>query len=245
MGDYVLSNFGLSRVIKLRAERENGPARMSALRNSLVLWLYDQYLAGAVPASTEGFSQTNRSSYLGRPFGSREVGLAVEYLYSAGLISGVRVNQSNHLLSPSLSVRGVDCAESEKAVSEFLNPPASSGPTFNVRVDGSQNVVVGTQSDFTQNNASGIDPAVLAQLSHFAGVARQGAPSYGLEEEQQVEVERLAEELEAEAGSDSPDRGRLRGLTDRLVAALAPAAGTALGGMVMSIGEQAAQAIAG
>ncbi|MFI0876418.1 hypothetical protein ACH4TM_18720 [Streptomyces parvus] len=245
VGDYVLSNFGLSQVVKLRAQRENGPARMSALRSSLVLWLYGQYLGGVVPASTEGFSQTNRSSFLGQPFGSREIELAVEYLYSAGLISGVRVNQSGHMLSPSLSVRGIECAESEKTVSEFLNPSVSSGPTFNVRVDGSQNVVVGTQSDFTQNNASGIDPAVLAQLSHFASVARQGAPSYGLEEEQQVEVARLAEELEAEAGGDSPDRGRLRGLTDRLVAALAPAAGTALGGIVMSLGEQAAQAIAG
>ncbi|MFH9471224.1 hypothetical protein ACH4LT_28750 [Streptomyces clavifer] len=243
--DYTISHFGLGQVSELRAGRLNGPARMAMLRNSVVLWLYDCYIGDLGPVSTEEFSATDKASFLGQPYRGREVELAVEYLRSVGLIRGLQVDQSSHLFSPSLTARGIDCAESEKTVSDFLNPPAAGGATFNVRVDGSQNVVVGTQSDFTQNNTSGIDPAVLAQLTHFASLARQGAPSYGLGEEQQVEVERIAGELEVEAGGEAPDRGRLRGLTDRLVAALAPAAGTALGGMVMSIGEQAAQAIAG
>ncbi|WP_208899956.1 hypothetical protein [Streptomyces incarnatus] len=245
-GDYSISHFGIRQVSELRAKRRNGPARTAALRQALVLWLYDSYTgAEAPPATTEEFGASDRSLFCGQSFSDRETELAVSYLHSVGLIQGLQVDQSSHLLAPSLTVKGVDCAESEKSVSEFLNPPASSGPTFNVRVDGSQNVVVGTQSDFTQNNNSGIDPAVLAQLTHFATVARQGIPSYGLPEEQQVEVERISNELEAEASGNAPERGRLRQLSDRLMAALAPAAGNALGGMVMALGEQAAHAIAG
>ncbi|MFF4861880.1 hypothetical protein ACFY3J_09100 [Streptomyces sp. NPDC001231] len=241
--DYTISPFGISRVSELRTERSNGPARMTTLRKSLMLWLYDCYIEGETPATSAEFHQSGRSSFVGQPFKEREVELAVSYLHSVDLIQGLQVDQANHLLNPSLTATGVECAESEKSVSEFLNPPTSNGPTFNVRVDGSQNVVVGTQSDFTQNNNSGIDPAVLAQLTHFASVARQGIPSYGLEEEQQLEVAQITDELEAEAGGADPDRGRLRRLTDRLMEAIAPAAGTALGGMVVAIGEQAAQAI--
>ncbi|MGQ4419721.1 hypothetical protein ACN6LA_007279 [Streptomyces sp. SAS_269] len=244
-GDYSISHFGISQVSELRAKRRNGPARTAALRKALVLWLYDSCIGAEAPATTEEFGASDRALFFGQPFSDRETELAVSYLHSVGLIQGLQVDQSNHLLAPSLTVKGVDCAESEKPVSEFLNPPASSGPTFNVRVDGSQNVVVGTQSAFTQNNNSGIDPAVLAQLTHFATVARQGIPSYGLPEEQQVEVERISNELEAEASGDAPERGRLRQLSDRLMAAIAPAAGNALGGMVMALGEQAAHAIAG
>ncbi|WP_148014038.1 hypothetical protein [Streptomyces sp. ME109] len=243
--DYTISPFGISQVSEMRIERRNGPARAAALRKSLVLWLYECYVDGETPTSTAEFHQSDRSLFVGQPFKAREIELAVSHLYSVGLLQGLQAGQINHLTNPSLTERGIECAESEKPVSEFLNPPASNGPTFNVRVDGSQNVAIGTQSDFTQNNNSGIDPAVLAQLAHFANVARQGIPSYGLEEEQQVEVARTSAELEAEAGGADPDRSRLRRLTDRLLVAIAPAAGTALGGMVTAIGEQAVQAIAG
>ncbi|MFE2536962.1 hypothetical protein [Streptomyces sp. NPDC059371] len=244
-GDYSISHFGISQVSEVRAKRRNGPARTAALRLALVLWLYDSYIGAEAPGATSDFEASDRALFYGESFSDRETELAVSYLHSVGLIQGLRVDQSSHLITPALTVKGVDCAESEKPVSEFLNPPASSGPTFNVRVDGSQNVVVGTQSDFTQNNNSGIDPAVLAQLTHFATVAREGIPSYGLPEAQQVEVERISNELEAEASGNAPERGRLRQLSDRLMAAVAPAAGNALGGMVMALGEQAAQAIAG
>ncbi|MFD5547539.1 hypothetical protein ACFWJQ_12485 [Streptomyces goshikiensis] len=245
LGDYTVTRFGISRVSELRTQRRNMPARMAALRKSVVLWLYGKCIDDETPVSTEEFLESDGASFLEHPFSLREVEHSVTYLNSVGLIRGMRVDQSNHLFSPSLTAKGIECAESEKSVSDFLNPPASGGPTFNVRVDGSQNVNVGTQSDFIQNNTSGIDAAVLAQLGHFASIARQGIPSYGLEESRQVEVQQIAQELESEAGGDAPDRGRLHRLTDRLMSAIAPAAGTALGGMVTALGEQALQAIAG
>ncbi|MCI3240493.1 hypothetical protein [Streptomyces spinosisporus] len=243
--DYRITGFGIDQVSNLRALRSNGPARMAALRLRLIHWLYSHYLHGGGPDSTEVFKVSDQAAYIGQPFSDREIVLAVDYLQTAGLIDGMRLDQSEHLIRPVLTPKGVDCAESEKTVSEFLNPPTSNGPTFNVRIDGSQNVVVGTQTDFTQNNTSGIEPAVLAQLVHFATVAREGIPSYGLDEAEQIEVQEAAQELESEAQSDAPERGRLRRLTDRLVAAVTPAAGSALGGIVTALGEQAVSAISG
>ncbi|WGD42005.1 hypothetical protein [Streptomyces cathayae] len=244
MGDFKITHYGLNFVSELRAKRRNGPARTAKLRLALIHWLYERHLDEDQPGSTEQFLSSNRSQFAGQRFSEHETAKAARYLKSAGLIEGTQVDQIDHLIRPSLTPDGVNCAESEKSVSEFLNSSTpEGGTTFNVRIDRSQNVAVGTQSDFTQNNTSGIDPAILAQLMHFATAARQGVPSYGLDEGQQVEVEQLAGELEAEATGDTPDRGRLRRLTDSLIVALAPAAGSALGGIVTSLGEQAAAAI--
>ncbi|MFJ4896984.1 hypothetical protein [Streptomyces sp. NPDC088727] len=243
--DYHITALGLSVIAEIRMKRNHGPARIAALHLALLQWLYDLYLEDAYPASTEDFRASNRSYYMGRPFGSREIRRAISHLLAVKLIQGTQDEETDRILRPSLTPRGLDCTESEKSVSEFLNPVPDHGPTFNVRINGSQNVTVGTQSNFTQNNTSGIDPEALAQVTHFATVARQGIPTYAMDEDQQVAVEQVAQELEAEATSDAPDRGRLSRLTDRLVAAIAPAAGSALGGMVMALGEQAATAIAG
>lgn len=243
--DVSITQFGLDVIENLRSQRKDWPARSAALRLSIVHWLYGHYAEGTTPQITEDFLTSERSYYAGQLFSASEVAQAVIYLRDSGLIEGLGVDQNVHLARPSLTAKGTDCAEGGKSVSEFLNPSQSNGPTFHVKIEGSQNVAVGTQSDFTQNNNSGIDPAVLAQLTHFATVARQGLPSYGLGPQQQDEVEQFARELEAEATGEAPERGRLRRLVSKLVAALAPTATSALGGVVTALGEQAVTAISG
>jgi hypothetical protein len=244
-GDVYVTQRGLAAVEKVRQRRNDRPARTAAVRLALINWLYDYYVDGVVRQSTEEFLASDRSYYAGRQVAAAEVNRAVVYLKEQELIEGASVGESVHLFQPNLTSRGLDCAESGKAVSEFVASQASSGPIFNVQIDGSQNVVVGTQSDFTQNNTSGIDAEVLTRLVHFATIARQSLPGSGLDEQQQAVADHVAQELEAEATNDAPDRGRLRKLADRLVDALAPAAGTALGGVVMALGQQAVAAISG
>jgi hypothetical protein len=246
MGMISITQFGVDVVSEVRQRRNDRPARAAASRLALINWLYGHYADGTSPKSTEEFLDSDASYYAGQQVTAAEVGQAVVYLNERGLVEGGGVAETVHLIQPRLTARGVECAESGKPVSEFLSPPqATSGPTFNVQIDGSQNVVVGTQSGFTQNNTSGIDAEVLARLVHFATVARQSLPSSGLDEQQQVTVEQLSQELEAEASGDNPDRGRLRKLADRLVDALAPAAATALGGVVTALGQQTVAAISG
>lgn len=244
--DLNITQLGLDVVDDLRQQRGNRPARAAELRLAVIQWLYGHYLDGSTPQVADDFLTSNRSYFAGQPFSSIEIVQAVVYLSEKGFVEGRTIDQSVHLIQPRLTAKGVDCAESGKPVSEFLNPSQSpSGPTFHVKIDGSQNVTVGTQSNFTQNNTSGLDPAVLAQLVHFATVARQSLPSSGLDEQQQVVVEQLSQELEEEAAGEAPDRRRLRRLGDRLIEALTPTAETALGGMVTALGQQAIAAITG
>jgi hypothetical protein len=240
--DFCITLPGIEAVEEVRRRRSDRPARAAALRLALITWLYGHYVDGTTPKTTEEFLGSDDSCYVGEQFTANEVAQAVVYLSDKGLIKGISVDQTVHLMRPELKDKGVDCAESGKPVSEFLKPQVS-GPTFHVQIDGSQNVVVGTQSDFTLNNTSGVDPAVLAQIMHFATLGWQSLPGCGLDEQQQAVAEQLSEEIEAEASSQAPDRGRLRQLTDRLVEAVAPAAGTALGGMVTALGQQAIAAI--
>jgi hypothetical protein len=244
--DVNITQLGLEVVDELRSRRSDRPARAAALRLALVQWLYGHYADGTTPQITEDFLTSDRSYYAGQAFSANELTQAVVYLIERALVEGNSIDQTVHLVHPRLTAKGVDCAESGRPVSDFLNrPQISSGPTFHVKIDGSQNVTVGTQSNFTQNSTSGIDPAVLAQLTHFATVARQSLPGSGLDDQQQVVAEQLSQELEAEAIGEAPDQGRLRRLGNRLVEALAPAAGTALGGMVTALGQQAITAISG
>lgn len=245
-GDVCITQHGIDAVDEIRRRRNDRPARTAALRRALIDWLYEHHADGTNPQSTEEFLDSDHSYYVGQQFTASEMARAVEYLSQRELIEGSTVAETVHLIQPQLTAEGLECAESGKPVSEFLSQSqASSGPTFNVQIDGSQNVVVGTQSDFTQNNTSGIDAETLARLVHFATAARQGLPGFGLDEQQQATAEQVSQELEAEATSEAPDRGRLRKLTDRLVDALAPAAGTALGSVVTALGQQAVAAISG
>ncbi|MCZ4095990.1 hypothetical protein [Streptomyces sp. H39-C1] len=243
--DVSITPFGREFCSRMREQRNNAPARIVALRLAILHWLYDHHLHNATPHSMADFSASQHAIYAGQYFTSSDIAHVVSYLREASLIFGAQSEQESHLTNPALTARGVACSESEKSVSEFLNPPASSGPKFDVKIEGSQNVVVGTQSDFTQNSNPGIDPDVLVRLIHFATVAREGLPSLSLDEAQQAEVESVSRELEAAAGESEPERGRLRRLTNRLVTALEPATASALGAVVSALGQQAASSISG
>ncbi|WKD32589.1 hypothetical protein [Streptomyces xanthophaeus] len=128
-------------------------------------------------------------------------------------------------------------------MTDFLNPQQSAGPTFNVKVDGSQNVVIGTQRDFSQQNSSGMDPAVLSQLLHAASLARESLPDLHLDADQEATVTSLSLDLEAEANSETPEPGRMRALLSGITDAASSAAGSALGGMVIGTLTQAAAAL--
>ncbi|MBT2676898.1 hypothetical protein J7E95_40190 [Streptomyces sp. ISL-14] len=241
--DMNITLLGVQKVEELRAQRANLPARAQALRKALILWLYGHNMNGTHPTAGADFFQTEHSFFAGQPFSTAEIIRAISHLRQLGLVAGLQSDQSDDLGQPSLTASGIDCAESGKSVSDFVNPEKSSGPTFNVTVDGSQNVVIGTQHDFTQNNTSGIDPSILAQLVHAASTARQSLPALNLSPDDHVLVEQLSNELEMEAAGQAPEPGRLRQLVSSLGDALTSAGGSALGSLVLGAVQQAAAAL--
>ncbi|MEU6656854.1 hypothetical protein ABZ904_48055 [Streptomyces sp. NPDC046900] len=231
---------GLGTVSEVIKRRTDAAARSNFTRTALVRWLYRYYLKGHTPVTTELFCQTRLAFYAGTPLSLGEVERAARYLMDKGLI--VALDEFGPpLRNPELTSRGIDCAEKDLTVSEFLAAEdRSTGPTFHVHMTDAQGVIIGTQTGFTQNNTAGLD---VAQLTHFAGLARQSLPALALGGEAEAAAADQAEALHAEATSGAPDRGRLRRLVDSLLASLAPAAGTALGQVVLEAGHQAVAAL--
>ena len=113
--------------------------------------------------------------------------------------------------------------------------------TNNVSIsDARGNIAIGSQ-DVTQNHTSGID---ARELMNFAGLVRQIAPTLGLGQEQQADLEGRAKQLH-EAASTSPEPGRLRSLCRAVLDGLALAAPSVASQMATELGDKALKALGG
>ncbi|WP_055591561.1 hypothetical protein [Streptomyces hirsutus] len=87
-----------------------------------------------------------------------------------------------------------------------------------------QGVIIGEQKDFTQNNTAGIDPSAFVQLGGYVG---QISGTLNMSEPDRVELERVAQELHAEATLPNPEPGRMRQITTQVKTMLVEAGATA------------------
>ncbi|MFJ2777016.1 MULTISPECIES: hypothetical protein [unclassified Kitasatospora] len=252
---------GRAQAAAVLEQRDNRPRRNNAVRSDVLDWLYGQpgqgyRQSGCADADPPAGFLDSEPAYCGDPVTAPEVCEAIGYLAARGLAVvhqdtgpfGPRARDT--FLSPAdsyvvrLTARGIDCAESEKTVSEFVRQEqtAPGTTTFNTYLTDAQGTIIGSQRDFTQNNTAGFDPAALI---HFTGLIQQSLPVLGLSPEEQAEAAEQAGALSAEAARAHPDRGLLRRTADRLVELVMPAAGTALGQLVLEAGNQAVAAIGG
>jgi hypothetical protein len=245
-GTYRLTGDGVARVEALSREREDLPARMAELRICLLRWLYERYVEGSVPVSTNDFrtSRHGRAPEGAAPLTPGEISLAARYLQSNELIRGRHAWGGLELLRPALTDRGVAAVESGRSVAEFLRPESAERTSFHVRVGDNSQVAVGVQGPNNQSTGVGLSPEVLARLTHFAELAGQSAAGLDLEDEDRAELERLAAALRDEAAGAAPDRGRLRTFVSGMLDHLTAAGSAALGGLVVATGQQALQALA-
>ncbi|WSK66772.1 hypothetical protein OG295_00300 [Streptomyces sp. NBC_01276] len=81
------------------------------------------------------------------------------------------------------------------------------GITYNNYMPNAKGPIIGERQHFTQNNADGVDPTLFAQL---AGCVGQDTTILGMAETDRGELERVAQDLHAEATSEDPEPGRLR-----------------------------------
>ncbi|MFD8525493.1 hypothetical protein ACFV2D_36720 [Streptomyces capillispiralis] len=72
------------------------------------------------------------------------------------------------------------------------------GTTYNNFLPNAQDVIIGEQQNVTQNNTAGIDPSAFV---HPAGYVGQISNTPSMPETDRVELERVAQELHAEATS--------------------------------------------
>ena len=206
---------------RCRAMRRNRAARNAYVRNTILHWLYDRD-GQSIHALTSMIDDPQVHFY-GERLSVDEVGQACTYLVERQMLQGVRA-VGGAFLRPALLARGIECVESGKSVSDFINAQQSGGGnTYHTYLPNAQGVIVGEQQNFTQNNTVGVDPTKFIQLAGYVG---QISGTLGLDEPERVELERMAQELHEEASAASPEVSRLRALGQTVKEKLMAAATT-------------------
>ncbi|MFF3934228.1 hypothetical protein [Streptomyces hirsutus] len=119
---------------------------------------------------------------------------------------------------------------------DHTNQPRFGGATYNNVLVNPQGVIIGEQKDFTQNNTAGIDPSAFVQLAGYVG---QISGTLNMSDPDRVELERVAQELHAEATSPNPEPGRIRQIATQLKDKLLEASTTIAATMGVQMAEQA------
>ncbi|RSN40919.1 hypothetical protein DMH12_35445 [Streptomyces sp. WAC 04229] len=196
-------------------------------------WLYDH--EEERPHSLAEMINDPEVHFFGDPLASDEVTRAFSFLREQSLVKG-KAAWGGDVFIPKLLARGIECVESGKTVSDFINPQDRGGNVYHTYLPNAQGVIVGEQQNFTQNNSAGVDPSVFIRLAGYVG---QVSGTLNLEESERSDLERVAQELHAAATSDSPEPSRLRELTSRIVDGLTTAAGTIAGQIALQMGQDA------
>ncbi|MCX4400031.1 hypothetical protein OG887_44015 (plasmid) [Streptomyces sp. NBC_00053] len=134
-----------------------------------------------------------------------------------------------------ITTQGVSCALLGGSVQDHVNQPRT-GTTYNTFLPNAKGVIIGEQQHFTQNNTDGVDPTLFAQLAGYIG---QVSTTLGMSETDRVELERVAQDLHAEATSGNPEPGRLRQFATQLKDKLLEGATTMAATQGVQMAEQA------
>ncbi|WP_093802158.1 hypothetical protein [Streptomyces sp. Wb2n-11] len=116
-----------------------------------------------------------------------------------------------------------------------INQPRP-GTTYSTCLLNAKGVIIGEQQHFTQNSTNGVDPTPFAQLAGYIG---QVSTTLGMSGTDRVELERVAQDLHAEATCEDPEPGRLRQFATQLKDRLLEAGTTIAATMGVQVADQA------
>lgn len=238
MPDASINAEGMAAVQKIRADRMSPGRRRGELRVRMLTWLADQDHQGG-PADWSGFASGPDIAYYCNDFTEKDIHREADYLQEKGLIRSHKVwNAAPGTVRPTITTDGQDClVDFGGNVSEYLSrgqrPNQTTNTTNNVAMTGSTGKITVASDNVVQNVNSGLD---TTKLLDFAGFVRQSIPVIGVDGEEQEALGTQSEELHREASSASPDKGRLRSLTDSILEGLRLAAPTVVQSTAIGLG---------
>ncbi|MFI6530227.1 hypothetical protein [Streptomyces uncialis] len=236
-----LTTTGLEQVER-RRERRNSPVQRSkATRQALLRWLWTMDHEGRHLPGVGSFIDTPEAQFEGSPLTADEIDRAAAYLLGKGLIDGIGTDQSRGPVRAYITVKGQDCVENYDADSTAFDRHGRGGTVYNNYMPNAQGVIMGEQQHFTQNNTNGVDPTLFAQLAGYIG---QVSTTLGMSDPDRVELERVAQDLHAEATSPNPEPSRLRQLATQLRDKLLEAGTTIAATMGVQMAGQALAVLA-
>jgi hypothetical protein len=236
---------GIHTVQELQTRRADPKVRTALLRAELLRWLDGQEEDGEQPNSFQDF--VDALSEDSEKFSEREFRAAATYLYSNGLIEAAHsADFTDGWLGPRVTPTGREYVTDHGGdVAEFLRDQRGGSPTHHstsVHVGGNNgNLVIGG-TKFTQSYNAGLN---VEDLVKFAELVRETLPVLKVDAAEQDELAQAAGDLQTEATSSAPDRGRLHQLVSRLRAGVNAAAETVIKSVLIAAGEAAQKAITG
>ncbi|WP_217144760.1 hypothetical protein [Streptomyces sp. AC627_RSS907] len=227
-----LTPHGLQWIQERQRWRADPKARAVAGRTGLLTWLWHQKNDGVGHPVVEGILQSPLSLFAGERLTPGEIDRAGAYLMSKGLITGIKTGQTEGPVRAEITAEGQDCVEHyDGDVSAYERRNSSGNTTFNIG-ENTGNIAANSR-DFTMNattSKDGIDPAAVVML---ARALRQAVPVLDLPQDDAAELTQIANRLETEAASGSPDPSRFRRWGSQAVGLLESAVVSgALGGVL-------------
>jgi hypothetical protein len=207
--DVHLTDVGRVEIHRLKRLQQDRAARHRYAADAVLHWLYET-AHDQSPVNPVGFFTTPAAYFAGDGLSAEEVYRAVARLIDAGLANHIDTDPPTIAITPD----GHECVLSGETVSDHLNRPQIGD---NYIFNNSQGIVAGRGNQVEQNNRFGFDATALRT---FADVVVQFAPTFGMSPDRQAELTHDAEVLSAEAGSATPEPGRVRAAYDRIVASL-------------------------
>ncbi|WP_338930393.1 hypothetical protein WEB32_00225 [Streptomyces netropsis] len=226
----MVTDDGRVEVRRLRTLQNDHLARLRYTVNALLPWVFTA-TQGQSPVIPADFLSTPDAAFAGAPLSSDDLDQALAQLARQQLIEFA----GTHPETITITTAGIDRALSGAPVTAYPDQPRT-GTTYNNFLPNAQGVIIGDQQHVTQNNTSGIDPSAFVQLAGYVG---QISSTLGMSEPDRVELERVAQELHAEASSTAPEPGRMRQLATQLKDKLVDAGTTIAATMGVQMAEQA------
>jgi hypothetical protein len=242
--DSMITPKGIAHLHRTRAQHQDPAVRAHTLRSQMLQWLYrHEQVNDMAPPDWSSFLASDEASGLGEPFTLKEMEQAASYLSNKSLITGVDIAEAEPgWVRPMLTDNGRDCVlDYGGRVADYFG--RLNGGTVNTTYIGSNSGNVAVGSEYVkQNVTTGLDTSKLLEL---AAAVSQALPVLGLTPDQHSRLEGYAMELHDAAGAAQPDRGKLRGLVDAVMAGLTRAATPVATAIATGLGNDAVRAISG
>ncbi|MFI1972610.1 hypothetical protein BLA24_07870 [Streptomyces cinnamoneus] len=229
-----LTDAGRAAIHRLKKLRLDRAARLRYTMDAFHQWLFAT-AGDQKPINPALFLDTPAAYFAGSEITGTELHEALAHLSQHKLIEHIDTEPATVAITP----QGVSCAPAGGSVQDHVNQPRP-GTTYNNYMPNAKGVIIGEQQHLTQNNTDGVDPTLFAQLTGYIG---QVSTTLGMSETDRVELERVAQDLHAEAASGNPEPGRLRQFATQLKDKLLEADTTIAATMGVQMADQALAAL--
>ncbi|MFX1821778.1 hypothetical protein PV768_18525 [Pseudarthrobacter sp. CC4] len=233
--EVLITQEGIDAAQEFQERRGNPRQRASALRVSLLNWLYDQHLSGEEPKDFTPFQASPEGKYLGLGYRDEEIVRAAKSLRDKGYIQ-VWAPVSGNLLKPTITTSGIDIIELSESAAEARGHEGMTVNNFNIRDSHSMNIALNSPGAVQTNTLTAEQVDQVRKVGTFL---REVKPVLGLPDDRREEADQLVAELEEETTAAEPKPSRIKALLFKVIEVAATGTAQSAVDVVTSMAQSA------